>query len=165
MKKFNHFVTLPVIFLLAFVLPIAVFAVKEGNGADPEKTSYTISTVKINLDANNERSAIYNTEGIKVYTLKEMDEANKQGLKPVWVLQNNSLIKEKNILADGLAQAKLRLKQLNTEYRAALALRDPAEIEYLSGCIATEKSNITLIKTQMKKIVEEIHRAKELAKI
>ncbi|MEL7563731.1 MAG: hypothetical protein AAGU27_02445 [Dehalobacterium sp.] len=166
MKKFSRFVALLMVFLLAFVLPMAVFAVKEGNDANVQTAPNIISTLKINVDTSNEASKIYDANAIEVSTLKEIDNGNRQGLKTVWVLQDNkSLIQEKNVLADGLEQAKAKLRQLNTEYKKALIFGDPAEINYLSAYIATEKSNITIIKDQLEKIIEEMHTAKELAKI
>jgi len=159
LKRINQIMVLCLISILAFVLPVAVLAGKEGKIEEKEKVQQMITVKEFERNIDCDTSEIDEKESIGVYTAKEADDYSQADQKNGLVFQDNVLIKEKNDLINGLEEAEFRLKQFEIEYKAALSSGDLAEIDRLSYDITIEKSNIAVMKILLKKTIEEMYRA------
>ncbi|MEL7567751.1 MAG: hypothetical protein AAGU27_23135 [Dehalobacterium sp.] len=159
MNKFEQIFPLCLIFILAFVLPVAVLAGKEGKMENRENTQQMITTEEFDRNIDNETSKIDEKDAIEFDPENMVDENIVVDQKNVPIYQENILIKEKNALTSGLKEAEFRLEQLKIQYKEALLLGALTEIDRLSADIATEKSNIAVIKTLLKKTIEEMYKA------
>jgi hypothetical protein len=74
------------------------------------------------------------------------------------------LIENQITYANGLEQAKARLKQLERDYEAASALGESGEMDFLAQCILTEKSNIVVLNDLLNQTRKEINQVKALIK-
>jgi len=127
--------------MLALVIPIAVLAGMEDIGGEKDLAQTGAKSNKIKVTVSN----------------------NKQDISNSWALKLQVLIEDRNAIYTGLNQANARLIQLEQDYEKVLSSGNTEEMDFLAGCIETEKSNIAAMNKILKNTIEEIQKIRALA--